>query len=279
MLPMPLRSQSLRGFGRGEFPVRIAGTGVAGERPNVVDLHDFVWASIDHRPGLVACRGDQLGGEMDFDFGGPAIQPGIVDHHLVDRNEGRRNLLAAPFTLGESSGKTLENFGGQKVSQNLAVPFGESGDNHLIRGFGAFGKGLDGKGRIGGGDAVEPRPGLRAWLGIWFPSVVLAGATATGDSAAPGRDMTLPGSPLSASPRRAPEPPGARRANGLLGGFSAPLRVPRTERSFHTTKAARTAKTIVVISKEFSIEELLDFRAGPCWALIVLLSCYLFGER
>src|SRR5580692_1648747 len=174
MLPMPLRSQSLRGFGRGEFPVRIAGTGVAGERPNVVDLHDFVWASIDHRPGLVACRGDQLGGEMDFDFGGPAIQPGIVDHHLVDRNEGRRNLLAAPFTLGESSGKTLENFGGQKVSQTLAVPFGESGDNHLIRGFGAFGKGLDGKGRIRGGDAVEPRPGLRAWLGIWFPSVVLS---------------------------------------------------------------------------------------------------------
>jgi hypothetical protein len=51
----------MRGFGRGEFPVRIARTGVPGERPNVVDLHDFVWASIDHRPGLVACRGDHLG--------------------------------------------------------------------------------------------------------------------------------------------------------------------------------------------------------------------------
>jgi hypothetical protein len=68
----------------------------------------------------------------------------------------------------------------------------------------------------------------------------------------------FPESPLSASARLAPEPPGARLANGLLGGFSAPLRVPRTERSFHTTKAARSAKTIVVMSKEFCIEVLLD---------------------
>ncbi len=111
---------------------------------------------------------------MDFDFGGPAIQPGIVDHDLVDRNECRRNFLAALFALGESGGKALENLGRQKVSQNLAVPFGECGDNHLIGGFGALGKGLDGKGRIGGSDGVEPRPGLRTGLGIWFPSVVLS---------------------------------------------------------------------------------------------------------
>ena len=129
--------------------------------------------------------------------------------------------------------------------------------------------------------ASSPAQAFEPGSAFGFHLSSLAGAVATAGSAAPGRGMTrLPESPLPASPRRPPKKlPGARPANGLRGGFSAPLRVPRTERSFHTTKAARTAKTIVVISKEFCIELPPDFRAGPYWALIVLLSCHLFGER
>src|SRR5438132_1076905 len=108
--------------------------------------------------------------------------------------------------------------------------------------------------------ASSPAQAFEPGSAFGFHLSSLVGTIAAGGSAAPGRAMTLlPESPLSGSPRRAPETRGVGVANGLVGGFSAPLRVPRTERSFHTTKAARSAKTIVVISKEFCIGALLDF--------------------
>ena len=84
--------------------------------------------------------------------------------------------------------------------------------------------------KAGSAAAMASRPpDLRAGLNVWFPSVVLGRRgrdRGLGRSRQGGDSVTEVLAARIAAP--APQLPGRQPANGSRGGFSAPLRVPRT---------------------------------------------------
>src|SRR3569833_4246612 len=59
----PLRMPLMPGFGRDQFPVRVARRHIARERPHIGDVGDTLGAAVDAVAVLVARRGDELGVE------------------------------------------------------------------------------------------------------------------------------------------------------------------------------------------------------------------------
>src|SRR5262245_9203185 len=81
-------------FGRHQFPVRIARTGVAGEGPEVVNLGDVFGIAFDQHIRLVVGGRYQLADDAHGDLRFAALRLRMGDFGLVDADEGGLHLLA-----------------------------------------------------------------------------------------------------------------------------------------------------------------------------------------
>src|SRR5262245_53452068 len=87
--------------GANQFPVRVAGCGVAGERPDIGDIGDLVGIAIDDGAVLVAGHGDHLRHKANGDLRGAVWRFGGDNLGLVDRHEARLGLLVMLLAVAD----------------------------------------------------------------------------------------------------------------------------------------------------------------------------------
>src|SRR5262249_59362436 len=100
----------LPGFRGKQFPVRVARTYVARERPNVGNVSYTLGVAVNNVAILVACHRDKLGLEAHGYLRVAPAQFGRGDVGIVDKHIAALNSFATHFTLAQGAFKTSVYF-------------------------------------------------------------------------------------------------------------------------------------------------------------------------
>jgi hypothetical protein len=163
---MPL----MLGFGRNQFPVRVARRHIAREGPHVGDIGDAIGAAVDDVAVAIAGGGDELGLEAHSKLGRARLQLGGDDVGGVDRDETRLDRLAALFALADRGVEAIIDVAREQVLERAAVALGEGDHDHLVGAARAGDEVLGVEAGVGRDDGIEAGCRRRTGFGDALPA-------------------------------------------------------------------------------------------------------------